>query len=58
VANVALIAIETMIAIMLSEHSEPVYEVLKTLILEESRDADYARLTLEKLWTLVDHQQF
>jgi len=59
-----------MISILISEKVDPVYEKLKTLIIDESRAKfskqnetivggnDYTKVTLEKLWSLLDFQHF
>lgn len=68
--SMSLVAIESMISILISEKVDPVYERLKTLIVEESRAKfskknetivggnDYTKVTLEKLWSLLDFQHF
>jgi len=54
-----------MIEIMISEKIDPVYEQLKILIIDEAKlkysrkneivaGNDYTKLTLEKLWSLLD----
>lgn len=54
-----------MIEIMISEKIDPIYEQLKILIIEEAKlkytkknelvtGNDYTKLTLEKLWSLLD----
>lgn len=69
--NISLIAIESMIEIMISERIDPIYEQLKVLIIDEAKlkysrnnkteiiaGNDYTKLTLEKLWSLLDFQHF
>ncbi|KRX02740.1 Armadillo-type fold [Pseudocohnilembus persalinus] len=62
--KISLIAIEAMIEILISEKKDKIYEILKQLILEESHavqqkdtlisGSDYTKVTLEKLWSLLD----
>lgn len=58
-----------MIEIMISEKIDPIYEQLKILIIDEAKlkyskknelvaGNDYTKLTLEKLWSLLDFQHF
>ncbi|EGR30936.1 n-terminal domain protein [Ichthyophthirius multifiliis] len=67
--SISLIAIESMIEILISEKIDPIYEQLKNLILEEAKQSknsyknlliqnNYTKLTLEKLWSLLDFQHF
>ena len=67
---ISLIAIESMIEILISEKIDPIYEQLKTMIVEEAQTKyqtkqnqiiqgnNYTKLTLEKLWSLLDFQHF
>jgi hypothetical protein len=66
--SIALLAIESMIELLISEKLDPIYAQFKQLVVEESRSKisknqliqgfDYTRLTLEKLWSLLDYQVF
>lgn len=63
-----MLAIESMIEILVSEKVDLVYENLRKLIVEESKSKlskdqlieglDYTKLTLEKLWNLLDYPYF
>ncbi|CAK55597.1 unnamed protein product (macronuclear) [Paramecium tetraurelia] len=66
--SISLLAIQSMIEILISEKVDIIYENLKKLIIEESRTKmlknqivegqDYTKLTLEKLWNLLDYPFF
>jgi len=65
----SLIAIEGMIEVLVNARTNPVYEQLKNLIVEESKAKinernelihgnEYTRIALEKLWSLLDLTQY
>ncbi|EGR29985.1 n-terminal domain protein [Ichthyophthirius multifiliis] len=59
---ISLIAIESTIEILINEKTHPVYERLKELMVQNSKqikqEVDYTQIMLQKLWSLLDFQDF